>query len=256
MKKLLTIFAVAAMVALTACGGRQAGKSNNAASEEPEKVTQEDVTLAEEDTPAPVAEKAEEPKVEAPKWYEQDFCLTEKMFVLGNPFTRTYARKGNILAYKTEGSQTQNLLVCTDSSRTNYLIGNNGKYAKLSEKKGFSGIEEAVRSYLKDQMSNTLFDKIPKKDDKGCTVKDTTIFGRPAYILTKETTETILTNEVYTKVILHIDKENGLPYYKYGLGKTNGQVLIDGVSFEVTDFSAEPTYEGLIMSLDGLTEAQ
>ena len=62
--------------------------------------------------------------------------------------------------------------------------------------------------------------------------------------------------QVYTKVILYIDKENGLPYYKYGLGKTNGQVLIDGVSFEVTDFSAEPTYEGLIMSLDGLTEAQ
>ena len=251
MKKILKIFAVAVMVALTACGGRQAGKSNETVSEEPEETTQEEVVA-----PAPVAEKAEEPKVEAPKWYEQDFCLTEKMYVMGNSLTRTYARKGNILAYKAEGSQTQNLLVCTDSSRTNYLIGNNGKYAKLSEKKGFTGIEEAVRSYLKDQMSNTLFDKIPKKDDKGCTVKDTTLFGRPAYILTKETTETVLTNEIYTKVILYIDKENGLPYYKYGLGKTNGQVLIDGVSFELTDFSAAPTYEDLVMSLDGLTEAQ
>ena len=239
------------MVALTACGGRQAGKSNDAASEEPEEVTQ-----AEEVAPAPVAEKAEEPKVEAPKWYEQDFCLTEKMYVMGKPITRTYARKGNLLAYKAEGSPAQNLIVCTDSSRTNYLLGNNGKYALRGQKTGFDSVEEAVRSYLKDQMGSTLFDKLPKKDDKGCTVRDTTIFGRPAYILTKETTETVLTNEVYTKVILYIDKENGLPYYKYGLGKTNGQVLVDGVAFELTDFSAEPTYEGLIMSLDGMTEIQ
>ena len=60
--------------------------------------------------------------------------------------------------------------------------------------------------------------------------------------------------ELYTKAIEWVDKENGLPYYKYGLSKKNGSVYIEGKAFEVTAFSAEPSYEGLIMSLDGLTE--
>jgi len=51
-----------------------------------------------------------------------------------------------------------------------------------------------------------------------------------------------------------LDKENGLPYYKYGLGKNNGQVVTDGKVMEISAFSAEPTYEGLIMTFVDLTD--
>ncbi|MBQ3820947.1 MAG: hypothetical protein II809_05735 [Bacteroidales bacterium] len=36
--------------------------------------------------------------------------------------------------------------------------------------------------------------------------------------------------------------------------KKNGSVYIEGKAFEVTAFSAEPSYEGLIVSLNGLME--
>ena len=53
---------------------------------------------------------------------------------------------------------------------------------------------------------------------------------------------------------MYIDKENGLPYYKWAVMKTNGKTISEGVVFEVLNFTDKPTYEGLIMSLDGLTE--
>ena len=56
------------------------------------------------------------------------------------------------------------------------------------------------------------------------------------------------------KTIMHIDNENGMIYYKYVYVETNGTVITDGVAFEVTDFSDDPTYEGLIVSLDGFED--
>ena len=70
----------------------------------------------------------------------------------------------------------------------------------------------------------------------------------------QEKTEDVVGTELYTKIIEWVDKENGLPYYKYGLSKKNGSVYIEGKAFEVTAFSAEPSYEGLIVSLYGLME--
>ncbi|MBQ9400130.1 MAG: hypothetical protein IJU27_05775 [Bacteroidales bacterium] len=223
------------VAALTACGGR-GNKSGKTAQ-----------------TKAP--EKQAKPEVPAKKWYEQDFSLTEKMYVSRASMSRVYARKGNVLIFKMEGSQTTNLFICTDSTRTGYVVNEGARtYTKKSEKTDFDSVDEAIYDYLRSSMSNTIFGERLQKNGKGVSVKDTTIFGRPAYVLTHEKTEDVVGTELYTKVIEWVDKENGLPYYKYGLTKKNGAPYIEGKSFEVTSFSAEPTYEGLVVSLDGLTE--
>ena len=237
------------VTALTACGGR-GNKSGKTTRTEGEEVA---APAVEEQTEVPG--KQAEPKGQAKKWYAQDFSLTEKMYVSGAGMSRIYARKGNVLIFKMEGSQTTNLFVCTDSTRTGYLVNEGaGTYVKKSEKSDFDSIDDAVYNYLHSSMSNTIFGERLKKDGKGVSVKDTTIFGRPAYVLTQEKTEDIVGVQMYTKVIEWVDKENGLPYYKYGLSKKDGAPYIEGKAFEVTSFSAEPTYEGLIVSLDGLTE--
>ena len=240
---------VMGVTALTACGGRgnKSGKTTRTEGEE--------VAAAAVGEQTEVPGKQAEPKGAAKKWYEQDFSLTEKMYVSGAGMSRVYARKGNVLIFKMEGSQTTNLFVCTDSTRTGYLVNEGaGTYVKKSEKSDFDSIDDAVYNYLHSSMSNTIFGERLKKDGKGVSVKDTTIFGRPAYVLTQEKTEDIVGVQMYTKVIEWVDKENGLPYYKYGLSKKDGAPYIEGKAFEVTSFSAEPTYEGLVVSLDGLTE--
>ena len=136
---------VMGVTALTSCGGR-GNKSGHTSQTEGEDVA---ATAVEEKTKAP--ERQAKPEVSAKKWYEQDFSLTEKMYVSGASMSRVYARKGNVLTFKME-------------------------------------------------------------------------------------------------------EENGLPYYKYCLSKKNGSVYIEGKAFEVTAFSAEPSYEGLIVSLNGLME--
>lgn len=251
MKRVLSILALAfAVVAMTACGGNN---NNKKTGEEGGEASQETVQEAVQEQTA--ATKTEQ-KAEAKKWYEQDFYLAEKMYVAGVSITRIYARKGNIVVAKAAGEVLENLFVCTDSTRTGYLIGDKGTYAKRSEKNGFTSVDDAIYRYLKSQMSDTVFGKRIKKGDEGCTAKDTTIFGRPAYVLTKETTEDNIVVKAYAKTVMHVDKENGLPYYKWGLVKSNDQVVSQGVLFEVVEFSTNPTYEGLIMSLDGLTEIQ
>ena len=240
--RFIIIAAVAfGMAAMTACGG---GASEGERTEESAD-TQQTESAAEQP----------EQKAEAKKWYEQDFMLTYKQYVMGKSITHTYARKGNIVVSQSEGSPAQNMFVFTDSTRTDYLVNpDKGRFGKIKEKTGFSTINEGIKSYLKSQMGDNVFGKMPKLDDEDCTVKDTTIFGRPAYVITQEKTQKVMTNEVYTKVIVWLDKENGLPYYKYGLGKNNGQVVTDGKVMEISAFSAEPTYEGLIMTFVDLTD--
>ena len=183
--------------------------------------------------------------------------LAEKLYVGDNSRTRIYARKGNIVIGTMEGSSTTTLFVCTDSTRTEYLVSNTKKaFAKKGEKSGFTSVDDAIYKYLKGQMSGSLFGKRLKKDDKDCTVRDTVIFDRPAYIITKEATEKNSTIEVWAKTVMYIDKANSLPYYKWSIMKTNGEVYAEGKAFEITSFSDHPTYEGLIVSLDGLTEIQ
>lgn len=251
MKKIyLSLIAIAALT-LTACGG--GNKSNDAEAEADEQQTEESVS-AEQSNAA--AEKTEQ-KAEAKKWYEGDFTLTEKMYVGSASMTRIYARKGNVVIGTSEGSPTTSLFVCTDSTRTQYLVGNAKKtYAKTGEKSGFTSVDDAVMKYLKGQLSNTLFGKAFKPGDEGCTTKDTTIFGRPAYIITKEVSKSNVVASVSGKSIMHVDKENGLAYYKYTIMKNGDKVISEGVEFEVTAFSDKPTYEGLIVSLDGLTEVK
>lgn len=247
MKKIyLSLMAIATMMCM-ACGG--GNKSSEAAEAEGEQ-TEESASMEQAAAPA----KAEQ-KTEAKKWWEQDFMLTYKQYIMTTSITRTYARKGNVLVSQSEGNPAQNMFVFTDSTRTDYLVNpDKGRFGKIREKTGFSTIDEGIKSYLKSQMGDNVFGKMPKVDDEDCTVKDTTIFGRPAYVITQEKTQKVMTNDVYTKVIVWMDKENSLPYYKYGLGKNNGQVVTDGKVMEITAFSAEPTYEGLTMSLDGMTD--
>ena len=257
----LSLIGIASLFMVSACGGGNANQNAEPAegqqTEENTEATQQapsqEVAQAEEQAPA----EAEAPKEEGKEWWKHDFVLTENMYVGNACMTRTYARKGNILIGMSEGSGMTNLFVCTDSTRTLYTIGNEKKtYIKRHEKSGFNGVDDAVYRYLKDQMSNTVFGKQLKIGDEGTTVRDTTIFGRPAYIITKEKSEKTALVEVWGKTIMHIDKENGLPYYKWSIMKSKGQLATEGEgkAFEVTAFSAEPTYEGLIMSLDGLTE--
>jgi hypothetical protein len=247
-KNYLSLMVVVALT-LTACGG---GNKSNSAEVESEGL-QTDETVEAEPTKAAV-DKTEQ-KAEAKKWYEGDFTLTEKMYVGSASMTRTYARKGNIVIGTADGSPTTSLFVCTDSTRTQYLVGNEKKtYAKTGEKSGFTSVDDAICKYLKSQMSNTLFGNAFKPSDEGCTAKDTTIFGRSAYVITKETTASNVAASVSGKGIMHVDKENGLVYYKYAMMKSGDKVIREGVEFEVTAFSDQPTYEGLIVSLDGLTE--
>lgn len=247
MKKIALIALCAAMMAAVSCGGN----SNKGG-----KV--EDANDAAEVVAEAAAEAAQpEQKAEPKKWYEQDFTLTETMYVGDKGLTRTYARKGNVLISSAEGSGATNLFVCTDSTRTQYLVGNNtGKYGKVGEKTGFTSVDDAIYKYLKSQMSETVFGKTLKKGDEGTTVKDTTVFGRPAYVITKEATEKNVVAEVWGKTVMWIDRETGIPFYKWSIIKNNGNVLNEGKTFEVNAFSTEPTFEGLIVSLDGLEEIQ
>ena len=253
MKKMTLIALCVAMLAAVSCGGNS-NKGGKAAENENTELSAEEAAGTPDLNAGTVAGKPEQ-NAESKKWYEQDFVLTEKMYVASASVTRTYARKGNIVIGMAEGSGLTNLFVCTDSTRTQYLVGNEkGTYVKRGEKAGFTSVDEAIYKYLKDQMSETVFGKTFKKGEEGTTTKDTTIFGRSAYIITKEVTEKNPVVEVWGKSILCIDKENGLPYYKWVIMKTNGQVTSEGKAFEITEFSTEPTYEGLIVSLDGLTE--
>lgn len=249
--KRMTLFAlsVAMMMAAVSCGGN-ANKEGEIAENGNAEAVSESAGTPEKKTAA-ASDKKAEPK----KWYEQDFSLTETMYVGNASMTRTYARKGNIVIGTSEGSGTTSLFVCTDSTRTQYLIGNEkGTFIKRGEKTGFKSVDDAIYKYLKDQMSGTAFGDKLKKGEEGTVTKDTTLFGRPAYKITKETKQKNAVIEVSGKTIMYIDKENGLPYYKWGMMKTNDKVTFEGKVFEVTAFSANPTYEGLIVSLDGLQE--
>lgn len=255
MKKKRIIIAAALLLALgwgmSACGGGSAKNGEVAEADG----GQTEQTAGEEQTAESAAEQTEQKAQEAKKWYEQDFQLTYKFYVVGKSMTRTYARKGNVVACHVEGSEAVNLFVFTDSTQTNYLVNPaKGRYGKVNEKSGFSTVEEGVKKYLKGQMGDDLFGKRIRKGDEGVTAKDTTIFGRPAYVLTKEATEKNVAVNIYAKTIQWVDKENDLPYYKYAFAKNGDQVITDGVAFEVTAFSASPTYEGLPMSLDGMTD--
>ena len=249
MKRITLIAFCVAMIVTVSCGNNPQKKTSD------QEAVQNSAEVTESAQAEAPAAKAEEPKAEARKWYQQEFSLTEKMYVSGASMSRVYARKGNVLIFKMEGSQTTNLFVCTDSTRTGYLVNEGaGTYVKKSEKSGFDSATEAIYDYLHSSMSNTIVGDRLKKNGKGVTVKDTTIFGRPAYVLTQEKTEDVVGVEMYSKVIEWVDKENGLTYYKYGLSRKDGAPYIEGKAFEVTAFSAEPTYEGLVVSLDGLTE--
>lgn len=253
MKKTLIIALCVALAAIVSCGGNSNKKGKADGNVNPEQSIE--VSATQTDTKIETTAAKEETNAKSKKWYEQDFSLTEKMYVSGAGMSRVYARKGNVLIFKMEGSQTTNLFVCTDSTRTGYVVNDGARtYVKKNEKTDFDSVDDAIYDYLKSSMSNTIFGERLKKNGKGVSAKDTTIFGRPAYVLTQEKTEDVMGTELYTKAIEWVDKENGLPYYKYGLSKKNGSVYIEGKAFEVTAFSAEPSYEGLIMSLDGLTE--
>lgn len=254
MKKIaFKLIAVAVLVfglaALTACGGR-GNKSGKAAENEGGQVAS---TAVEEQTKAPG--KQAEPKGPAKKWYEQDFSLTYTQYILGNSITRSYARKGNLIACNIEGGSSRKLYVFTDSTRTEYLLNaDSGKYAKGREKSDFAVMDDGIRMLLKDQLGDNVFKDILKPDGENCTAKDTTIFGRPAYVIIKEKSENVFGVDTYTKVTEWVDKENNLPYFKYGVGKAGDKVVADGKVFEITEFSATPTYEGFIVSLEGLTD--
>lgn len=250
MKKIfLTLMCMAGLVIVTACGGGNASSNTVAASDDGEAVE-----AAAEQTDAPVG-KAEQ-KADAKKWYEGDFILTHKMYMSGQSLSRTYVRKGNILFCPIDGNPKGTLFVCTDSTRTGYLVNAlNKSYAKLNEKTGFKSVDDAIYKYMKSQLGDNFF-KVFRPGDEGCTSKDTIIFGRPAYIITKEVTSSNVVTSVQGKAIMHVDKENGLPYYKWNSIKSGNEkkVINEGVEFEVTHFSDHPNYEGLIVSLDGMTE--
>jgi len=240
MKKSTTLFLCAALLAVISCGGNSNSKS----------ASDNDV---QEETKAPVVQK--ETKAPAKKWYEKDFSLTYKQYVLGNSIVRSYARKGNVVACNVEGGSSQKLYVFTDSTRTEYILNpSTGKYVKGRERSDFANMDDGIKMLLKNQMGDNVFTGVLKPDKKNGTVKDTTVFGRPAYVIIQEKTEVTFGVETYTKVIEWVDKENALPYYKYGLGKAGDKLITDGKVFEITAFSANPTYEGFIISLDGLTE--
>lgn len=243
-----------ALAAAVSCGGNSNKGVKVSVNDSAEQSTEVAATQASETLAEPEMAK-QEVKVTSGKWYEQDFFLKEKMYVSTASMTRIYARKGNVLIFKAEGSMTTNLFVCTDSTRTGYVVNDSAlTYIKKSEKSDFSSVDEAMYDYLHSSMSNTVFGEVLKKGGDGVTSRDTTLFGRQAYILTQEKTEDVVGVEMYSKLIQWVDKENGLPYYKYGFSTKDGAVIIDGKAFEILEFSADPSYDGLITSLDGLTE--
>ena len=249
----LTLLCTAALALVASCGSNS-GNSGKATENEvqAEDASGEKKAEAAEEEAAPQPETVVEEKNEPKKWYEKDFVIKEKMYVGTQSITRIYARKGNVVIGTSEGSPTTTLFECTDSTRAEYLIGDKGTYGFIKEKDGFTSVDDAIYKYLKSQMSNTVFGDKLKIDDPDCVVKDTVIFGRPAYIITKEQTEKNIAAEVYGKIIVWRDKENGLPYYKYGLVKNGDRVITDGPVFEILEFSDNPTYEGLTVSLEGL----
>ena len=249
----LTLLCTAALARVASCGSNS-GNSGKATENEvqAEDASGEKKAEAAEEKAAPQPETVAEEKNEPKKWYEKDFVIKEKMYVGTQSITRIYARKGNVVIGTSEGSPTTTLFECTDSTRAEYLIGDKGTYGFIKEKDGFTSVDDAIYKYLKSQMSNTVFGDKLKIDDPDCVVKDTVIFGRPAYIITKEQTEKNIAAEVYGKTIVWRDKENGLPYYKYGLVKNGDRVITDGPVFEILEFSDNPTYEGLTVSLEGL----
>lgn len=224
------------LATVTACGG--SSKSSESADEQQTEETA-------------IAEQAKE----SSKWYQQDFAMTFKQYVMGQSITRRYARKGNILVGMAEGSPTQSVSVCTDSSRIQYLVSpNKGNYTKMKEKTGYASIDDVVKTYLKSQLGDEFFGKHLNPGDDDCTSKDTTLFGRPAYVIRKEAAVKNVAVEASGYTIEWVDKENGLTYYKYVYMKSGDKVINDGITFEVSDFSTKPTYEGLTISLDGLKE--
>lgn len=253
MKKALYIAIFAALVAAISCGGNSNKKGKADGNVNPEQSSE--VAATQMETNAEVVYAKEEPKAQSKKWHEQDFSMTYKQYVAGASMSRTYARKGNIVIGMVEGGGATTLCVCTDSTRTQYQVSHaGGTYKKTRERTGFESVDEAIRDFLKDQLGDNVFKGILKPDGKNCTASDTTIFGRPAYVITEEKTEEILSVKTYSKIIEWVDKENGLPYYKYAQSKNGDKVLIEGKAFEITAFSAEPAYEGLVVSLYGLTE--
>ncbi len=258
MIKKRTIITAAVFVALasfTACGGL-ISNNNQQQSDSDDEQTEETVTTEQTVAESDIQQPKEEPKAEpaTKKWYEGDFVITHTMYVAKTGLTRVFARKGNALAVKNE-TGPQYLYVFTDDTRTDYIVSDRG-YAKKSDKTGLNSVNDGIYKYLKGQLGDNLF-KVFKPGDKDCSFKDTTIFGRPAYVVTKVAAEKNFAAEASGKTILHIDKENSLVSYKYGILNTtiNGNTsTIENVEFKITDFSDNPTYDGLIMSLDGLTE--
>jgi len=109
-------------------------------------------------------------------------------------------------------------------------------------------MDDGIRLLLKDHLGDNVFKGILKPDEKNCTVKDTTIFGRPAYVISQEKTETTFGVETYTKIIEWVDKMNGLPYYKYGSGKAGDKVITDG-KIKLTE--ANVAYDGASANFTG-----
>ena len=245
MKRVLFSVVVIALMAgiMTACGGKKT--DNNQESEE--QPTTEVAAVEATPEPEPVAQEPEK------KWYEKNFTLTMTQHLGTAAITQTYARKDNIIAVKQE-SGTTNLFVCTDSSRIGYLI-NNGKYIQLSEKKGFDNADEAAFKYLKSQFGETLLGKHPKKGEDDVTTKDTTYLGHDAYHFSKKIEEKNFAATAKGKAIVVVDKKNDMVYYKWAHTEINDQVMTDGVVFEVTAFSDDPTYEGIVISLDDVEPA-
>ena len=245
MKRVLFSVVVIALMAgiMTACGGKKT--DNNQESEE--QTATEVAAVEATPEPEPVAQEPEK------KWYEKNFTLTMTQHLGTAAITQTYARKDNIIAVKQE-SGTTNLFVCTDSSRIGYLI-NNGKYIQLSEKKGFDSADEAAFKYIKSQLGESLLGKHPKKGEEGVSTKDTTYLERDAYHFSKEVAEKNIAASGKGKAIVVVDKKYDIVLYKWAHTEINGQVMTDGVVFEVTEFSDDPTYEGLVISLDELSPA-
>ena len=182
MKKTLFILLT---LALVSCGGNS-NKSAKAARNQDTAQAAETIV----ETPAAKADaaaKEPEKKEAQKKWYEQDFSMTYKQYVAGASMTRTYARKGNIVIGAVEGGGATTLCVCTDSTRTQYQVSHaSGTYRKTRERTGFESVDDAVRDFLKDQLGDNIFKGVLEPDGKNCTARDTTLFGRPAYVITEE----------------------------------------------------------------------
>ena len=215
----MTKFAAIVAILMLASCGNNTNKGSKTSNADAEQITE---SVADKSDSKAEVSTGRSDCVKSKKWYEQDFSLTYKQYVAGASMTRTYARKGNIVIGAVEGGGATTLCVCTDSTRTQYQVSHaSGTYRKTRERTGFESVDEAVLDFLKDQLGDNIFKGILKPDGKNCTARDTTIFGRPAYVITEEKTEEILSVKTYSKVIEWVDKENGLPYYKYAQSGTH-----------------------------------